>query len=505
MTSIPASQIVNVIPNVVSAGGNGVALSGLILTESTRVPIGQVLSFPNDGQSVSDYFGPSAPETALAQIYFNGYDGSTQKPANVLFAQYPGTAVTGYLRGGPVGKALTLTQLQALATGTLTLSVAGTPITSSSINLSAATSFSDAANIIEAAFTTPPFSVSYDSVSEAFVFTTNSAGATQTITYCSTNALATSLELTAATGAVLSQGADAASPGTFMDSIAQSTQAWATFMTVFDPDGGSGNTVKQEFAAWTNSQNNRFMYAVWDTDITPTQSGSAVSSLGYILKAANSSGSCPIYDPNNGAEIAAFVCGSVASLDFAALNGRATEAFRRQSGLTAGVTTATAAQNLVANGYNYYGGFATEQSTFIFFYPGLVSGEYDWIDSYVNQIWLNTSLQEALLSLLLTTNSIPYNTQGYEQIKAACMDPILAAVNFGAIRQGVALSAQQAAQVNAAAGTKIDTTLATQGWYLQVLPASSAVRIARTSPTINLWYMDGQSVQQITLNSYLVQ
>jgi hypothetical protein len=43
--AIPASQIVNVIPSVVSAGGNALQLSGLFLTPSPRVPIGQVPSF----------------------------------------------------------------------------------------------------------------------------------------------------------------------------------------------------------------------------------------------------------------------------------------------------------------------------------------------------------------------------------------------------------------------------------------------------------------------------
>lgn len=505
MTTIPASQIVSVIPNVVSAGGNGVALNGLLLTSSTRVPIGSVLSFPNDGQSVSDYFGPGATETALAGIYFNGFDGSTQKPAAILFAQYPTANVAGYLRGGPVGQNLTLAQLQAITPGTLSITVAGTAKTSSSIDLSSAVSFSDAATKIQAAFTTPGFGVTYDSIAQAFLFTSNATGLAQTITYCTTNAFATALELTAATGAVLSQGANTAVPGTFMDGVAQQTQAWASFMTTFDPDNGSGNTLKQAFAAWTNGQNKRYMYVAWDTDITPTQSTNAAASLGKLLETAGSNGTCCIYDPANGSTIAAFICGATASIDFEATNGRITFAFRKQAGLTAGVSTATVAQNLIANGYNYYGAYATEQTQFLFFYPGQITGEYAWVDSYVNQIELNSSLQEALLNLLQNAPSIPYITSGYEMIKAACADPINAALNFGSIRAGVDLSAQQESEVNAAAGVKISDTLQSQGWFLQVLPATSPTRIARQSPPINLWYTDGQSVQQISLSSYLVQ
>ena len=67
------------------------------------------------------------------------------------------------------------------------------------------------------------------------------------------------------------------------------------------------------------------------------------------------------------------------------------------------------------------------------------------------------------------------------------------------------LSASQAAQVNNAAGVKIDNVLTTRGWYLQILPATAQVRSQRGSPPMTLWYMDGGSVQQITLASIVIQ
>jgi hypothetical protein len=107
--------------------------------------------------------------------------------------------------------------------------------------------------------------------------------------------------------------------------------------------------------------------------------------------------------------------------------------------------------------------------------------------------------------LLGSVYSIPYNTQGYAQIEAACLDPINAAVNFGAIRAGVTLSASQAAQVNASSGLDIADTIQSRGWYLQVSDAQPQVRAARASPPCTLWYTDGQSVQAINLASIEVQ
>ena len=57
--TIPANQLVNIIPGVLAAGGNGLQLLGVCLTTSTRVPIaplGFTLSFPN-ATAVGAFFG----------------------------------------------------------------------------------------------------------------------------------------------------------------------------------------------------------------------------------------------------------------------------------------------------------------------------------------------------------------------------------------------------------------------------------------------------------------
>lgn len=653
MATIPASLLVNVLPNVLNAGGNALVLNGLILTQNTRVPAGQILSFPNDGVSVSDYFGPSAAEVEIADVYFNGFNGSTQKPSDILFTQYNAASVAAYLRGGPVSQ-LTIPQLQGLS-GSLTIVVDGYTYTAASVNLAAATSYSAAAALIKTALnTTLPtaasvtgsiapgtasvtasisgnvmyvtavssgtlvpgaiiagtgvtagtqidaqlsgttggvgtyavsatqvvpsetitasygtltvtavstgtlsigqtvtggttaagtiitglgtgtgltgtyyvnltqtvvsgalttkgtaLDVSFDSVSGGFVVTSGIRGSASSIAFA-TGTIAGPIYLTQAQGAVLSQGAAASTPSAFMTDITQISQNWATFMTIFDPDSGSGSEQKQEFADWTNDQNKRWCYVAWDADVTPTLSNNATSSFGNIVKTAEFNGTCPVYDPENGPLIAAFVCGTAASINFEATNGRITFAFRGQDGLTAGVTNATVYENLVANGYNCYAAFATANQSFVEFQPGLVSGEFQWLDSYINQIQLNNALQLALMELLQNVNSVPYNTAGYALIKAACADPINAGLNFGSIRAGVTLSSLQAAQINTAAGTtasnnKASDTLYLQGWYLQVVDASPQVRQARQSPPCNFWYADGQSVQKIVLNSVLVQ
>lgn len=494
MSGIPASQIVQVNPSVLNAGGSALAMNGLMLTTNAAVPIGTLLPF-STAADVGTFFGLSSDEYTQAQIYFNGFDNSTKKPGRLFFAQYNTSAVSAYLRGASMA-GVTLAQLQALTPSTISLTVDGTLKTSSSINLSAATSFSNAATIIAAAFTGGP-NVTYDAQRNAFVFTSTTTGPTSTITVASTSTMATGLGLTAAAGATLSQGAAIATPTTAMPVYANASGQWVQFMTLFEPVTAD----KLSFSQWTNSQNNRYAYIGWDTDANAAVAGSTTTWLAGVVTNTYS-GSIGVYKAENKAS---FILGAIASIDFTRLNGRSTLAFKSQSGLAADVTDATTATNLKANGYNFYGDYATASQDFVFLYPGQVSGKFQWIDTYINQIWLNNALQQAMVNMLTQVTSVPYNQEGYNLIRSACMDPINAALNFGAIRPGVTLSAAQASAVDNAAGFTISTTLNQRGWYLQISDAQPQVRQSRQSPPMTLWYMDGGSVQQLTLASIVLQ
>lgn len=491
--SIPASAYVKINPAVISGGGAALAMTAVMLTNNTAVPIGAVQPFPT-ANDVGIFFGPSSTEKALADVYFNGYDNSTAKPGNLYFAQYPMASVAAYTRGASLAN-VTLDQLKAMS-GTLIVTIDGVTKTSSVITLTAATSFSSAAAIIQAAFTSLGGTVTYDSVRQAFVITSSTTGTASTIGYV-TGTLSNMIRLSQVMGAVLSQGAIAATPAAAMDAITVVTLNWATFMTLWEPIIDD----KLTFAAWTNAQGKRFLYSEWDTDITATQPGNA-SSFGVIVNTLNESGSSPFYGT---AVHAAFVCGTAASIDFTATNGRITFAYKSQGGLPASVTDVATAANLKINGYNYYGYVATAADSFQFMMDGVVSGDFDYIDSYINQIRLNSQFQLALINLLTASTSIPYNDAGYSLVEAACLDPITEALNFGSIRTNIPLSSQQKALVNAAAGTQIDTVLSSRGWYLQILPATAQVRAVRGTPPIKFWYMDGGSIQHIEMASIALQ
>lgn len=508
--SIPAKRYVNSIPSVLGTGGNPLSPNAVFVTTDQSIPLGVVQGFP-DETAVEDWFGAESPEAILGNVYFSGYSQANSLPSILYFAQFNPAAISGYLRGGSLA-GVALSAIQALS-GTITVSIDGVSHVSAAIDLSSATSFTNAATLLQTGLQggTPSTTatVTYDSLRSAFVITSATTGASSAVLFPTTDSLTTGLLLTAAEGAIEAPGAIAGVPATVMNNIVEAQQNWVSFMTVSDPDAGAEPpTVKLEFAAWVNGQSpagqERFVYVAWDSDPAPLASDSASGSFGALIKAANYNGVEVVWDLTNGQK-AAFVCGTTASLDTTETNGRITYDFKSQAGLVPDVLTDTGATNLEANGYNFYGDAANSTNTWLFYQPGSVSGAWLWLDGYVNQILMNADFQTALMFLLTTVKSIPYNNTGYALLRSALMPVIKKYINFGAIQPGVPLSDTQAQEVNTAAGLVIAPTLQNLGWYLQILPASAQTRGQRKSPPMTFWYTDGGSVQQITLAAIDVQ
>lgn len=489
--TIPASNIVSVNPGVLGSGGNPLALNGVMISPNLLIPTGSVQPFGSPA-AVSGFFGPASTEYALSQTYFTGNDNSTVKPGTLFFAPFVQSDRAAWLQSGSFA-GVTLAQLQALTPGTLIVVVDGVTHTSASINLSGATSFTNAATLIGAAFTgSGSPTCAWNAVNSTFTLTSSTTGVSSTITYA-TGTANTELLFTSATGAILSQGAAADTPATAMANVVANTQNWAAFMTMVEPDLAH----KELYAVWVQGQNNRYAYIAWDTDAQAIVAN-ATEPFGVVCKNLAYNGICPVY---NTANLAAFVLGVIACIDFSRANARITAAFKHQAGFVPTVTNAQIATNLLANGYSFYGSYATANDEFNFLYNGQVSGEFLWLDTYVNQIYLNAQFQLALMSLLTNVTSVPYIEEGYSLIRAAMIDPIQAGLNFGSIRAGVQLSAAQKAEVNNQAGQDVATIIQNQGYYLQILDPGAIVRGGRGSPVITFWYTDGGAVQQINLAS----
>jgi hypothetical protein len=491
MKAIPASEIVRVIPSVLSPAGTGLSVNSVFLSEDDAIPFNSVLQFPNL-QAVKDFFGSTSDEATMAAVYFAGFEGATLLPTTLYFTRWLAADASAYLRSGSFA-GVVLADIQAIS-GVITLTIDGTLRTSNNINLSGATSFSNAAAIIQTALQGggATATVTYDSQRHGFVITSAITGTSSTITFATGTASAT-LKFTSVTGAVLSQGGIESTPSSVLDNVVLNTQNWAFFTTTFEPDTDG----KVAFAVWVNASNDRYGYVGWDTDAGPTTSNDDENSFGRLTIDFN--GVIPVWGTK---DKAAFICGTAASINFLQTQGRITFDFKRQAGLVVDVTDATIAQNLLANGYNFYGNYATANDQFQWLQNGQISGDWRWIDEYLNQIKLNSDLQLAFMTLLGSVNAIPYNSRGYNLLRSAASDPINAALNFGSIQPGVQLSALQLAEIDTSAGIAgVGRAVSQVGYYLQIKPADPSVRVARGSPPMSLWYASGGSIQKIDLAS----
>lgn len=489
--SIPISQIVTINPAVISAGGNPLSLNSVFVTTSAIAPTSSLLQFASI-DDVGAYFGTSSTEAVLAAKYFLGYDNSFKKPGTLFFAGYATAARAAFLLGQSLA-GLTLAQLQAV-NGTLSVTINGS-VKTGTVNLSSASSFTNAASLIATALSLSPSTCTWNASLSRFLITSGTTGNASTITQ-GTGTAAASLGLSAG---ILSQGADADTPAVAMNRVKAQEQNWAAFMTLFEPDLAT----KTAFSVWTNEQNKRYAYVCWDSDAGyTTASNPAV--FGTIVDLQNYEGTVVVY---NTADVAAFTCGYIGSVDFQAINGRATPAFKSQSGLSTSVNSLATATAVLSNNASYYGIYQApgQGNIYSILYDGRMNGSsFRWLDTYINQIYLNAQLQLSIFVGLTQVNSAPYNSQGETLIRAWCADPINEALNNGTIRTGVALSQSQKATIFSQAGIDVSTQIETQGFYLQILPATAQVRQQRQSPPVRLWYTDGGAIQQITLASIAV-
>lgn len=290
---------------------------------------------------------------------------------------------------------------------------------------------------------------------------------------------------------------------TVMNSLIAVTTDWVTFFQAYTDT----YTNVEAYATWASAQNNRYAFIAMDVDASAATNSMASTALAKYVTTNSLGGIYPQWVPS-GSEAAgqaqcAFVSGSVASIDFLRTNGKITENFKGGTGVTPTVYSATIAQNLVANGYNYYGVNANANNQWIYESPGQISGIFKFLDAYVSQIWLNSQFQTALMTLFTQVGAVPNNPVGDGMMEAACADPIAAALNFGAINTNVQLSAVQIAEVNYSAGKSIGLTLQNRGWYLQINPATAQQRVSRTR-TATFWYTDAGAVHSVNLASIAV-
>lgn len=500
--SIPASQIVQVNPRLLTPGGTDLEFNGLLLSASPLIPGSQlVLPFP-DPQSVGEYFGLESPEYAAAVIYFQGYNDSFKKPRALYVAARVPEARPGWLRGAAWTG--TLAALKTAGPGGLSLSVNGVEVTVANVSLADATSPSDVAEALQTAINGAEggagVTVAYSSLTRAWTLTSPTTGADSSISFASAPEsgadFASLLGLTEAAGAVLSPGMDAMGAAANMEAILKLTENFVCFTTVEQP----GEEEALALAGWASGKGVAYLYIYWDDDPRLLQPNNTAT-IAAALREANAGATCGVW---NSLDYAAMVMGTAASIDWDRRNGTITFAFKGLDGLGANVVTGADATMLKAQNMNFMGDYATRNDQFIFMYPGAMFGSWTWIDTYLNAVWLNNALQVACMAGFEQTPRVPYTDEGYALVRAWLQDSVNRALYSGIIDTGVTLSESQKAELTREAGRDISGELFTDGYAILVNDPAPAVRQKRESPECSVWYTYGGSVHRLDIASTAV-
>ena len=490
--AIPARQIVDVSPRVINAGVPDLAMSGLLLTKNALcLPI---MTFTS-ANAVGNYFGLDSAEYKASAKYFQSYDNSFKKPANLKFAKRIDSALAGSLIGG---SASALATLKTITAGTFKITVDGTEITVASLDLSSCTTQSDVATALAAKITGT--TVAYNSNLNAFVITSSTTGADSEVsvaTEVSSGTTATLLGLTADKGAIPIEGSPALSASENMTNIAEADGNWVSFTYLYT----ASNEEIIALAEWSSEQKVEFLFVAHtetEGDAVPSNSSNRPNSL----KALDVEGTLVVF---GGINHAVLVMAIGASIDWNRYNGLPSFAFRTQSGLVASVTDEAVAENLLTEKVNYYGRYASRVEDFTFLYNGaMIGGQFGFVDAFIGNIWLRNALQNAILNGLQQVPRTPYNADGYNQIRAWCADPINRGINNGAIQKGVKLSESQKAQLYAEIGLDVADDIYTDGYYLVVQDPGSQARVNRESPVCGLWYTYGGQINKVELPATVI-
>lgn len=484
--SISASQIVNVIPGVINAGGTDLEITGLLLTKNTLCPFPTVLEFASS-EAVGEYFGELSAEYQAAQKYFLGFDGSTRKPRKLSFAKLVDEAISGFLIGGSAG---TLEEMKAITAGGFTINVDGSPKTVTALDLSEATTQSDVAQSIQTQLTGT--TVQYNSNLNAFIITSETTGDTSAVSVATDGAQtpAAILGLTADSGATESKGSAALTPSANMQSVTSVSQSWVSFTTMEEQE----DDVIEGFAQWVSGTNCEYLYCPYTTKENNTNPNTSTN-LPKTLENNNYEGVLLTF---GGLDYAVFVLSIGACINWDATNGLITYAHRKQTGLEPSVTDNIIANNLHNLKTNFYGKWAARSDEFIRYYEGkMIGGNFGFADAYIGNLWLRNAIQVSIMNGLAQVGRVPYNDEGYTTISAWCIDPINRALNNGTIDTGVVLSESQKAALISEIGSDVSDQIMTDGYYLTVSDPGAQARVNRDTPIVGLWYTYGGSVHRL--------
>lgn len=512
MAAIDIGLYIPVTNTVENPLNNAKSFAGLALTSNflipTTNPILQFSSLPD----VGDFFGTGSNEYASARKYFASCATAINFPPYIYFGKVILVDTVPYIRSGTyTDPAAKLLALKAITAGVITVVVDTISYTSIGIDLSSATSLSQVGILITEALIadhtilgTKTFDIGYNSTGNFMLAGQGEAGATATINYFSstTTNLAAILQFTAATNAILSQGADAMTIAENMNLLKGDFTDQFSFYFVDDLEGNLTDVENLGLAQWVSDQGDKFWSIIWSNEVA-LRSLTDTTSIWYQITQAGIN-NYSIFDEvlYNNSDRASAASGIFASVDLTQSNSAITLAWKQQDGLLPSITNTAIADILDKKGINYYGkvAFTGSPLTQNFFYPGAIGGKWSFVDNLVAAVWISYQCQFEVTDVFLSVGQVSIDPDGQAQVRSALHTALEGSKANGIIVTGLTFDNATSIEIKTTFG--IDSIELTNNGYaiLNTLPPAGLRKLRVSSPWYVL-YTKGSAYQFLPINT----
>ena len=480
-----------------------------IITQNSVLPPGIVAQFTSLA-SVGAYFGQNSEEYARATRYFSFISKLITSPAMISFARWVNVAIPPMIVGDSVAK--TIAQFTGVTAGTLTLNDGATAYPVTAINLSAATTLTQVASLLQTAIRAAATAdtqlgtavVSFNTNTNQFVIdgATSGSGAIS----CTATALTTDLSQLlglATSGTVLVAGQAADLPATAVSKSAAISNNFGSFVYA-TPATALQPTDIANIAEWNDAQNDQYMYSFACTQSVAATIEALV--IGYSGCAMNILSSTL---PNDYVE--QLPCEILAATNYNNVNASQNYMFYQSASRNVVVTDDTTANTLDALRANYIGATQMAGQQLAFYQRGVLMGGTDDatdMETYCNEMWLKSTIAAQIMSLFLAVGNVPADPTGQAMILGVLQPIVTQAKNNGVITAGKQLTAIQQQYITALTG---DATawrqVQTLGYWLSVTFTSGQnANSGLTEWTANytLVYSKDDSVRQVVGSDVMI-
>lgn len=425
MSTVPISEYVSV-SIALAPTPQGLAGFGSLLMLSTEASSGtnpittteRVRQYSSMSAVAADF--PSGAINAAATAYY----AQQPKPIYFLVGLQAGVSTSASARGSA---AVSLAALQAIDAGGFSITVDGTPLTVTALDLTTVTSLADAANAIGAALDTELTGTTcYIDSNSRCIITSPTTGASSTITVASSDVggLANALHILDAT---LEQGGTQESA---TQALSKCEEVNYTFYgVILDSTNDDVEATILAVSDWVQARTKVFFNTTADAAVLAVGNDTTVAGQ---IDAKSNSRTLSIYSPSSGSYAGASVAGRAFTVNFEGTNTTITLMYKKLPTIPVAKLTSTQNAKLQEINCNV---FLDVGGNSFFAESKMAGGSY--FDTIHGTDWLQNRIETDVFNLLYqSTTKIPYTDTGISMIIQKVEQGLRQGVTNGLIAPG---------------------------------------------------------------------